>query len=154
MCISWTIKCLISLMHGAKMKFKDLSCLFFRVVGMCWKVCCVFNYVLENKIIRLKKAKGLVSLLVCTAPHFILQVRSPLAAIPISKKLRKPKVLKAQWLRCCATNRKVAGSIPDGVIGIFHWHNPSDRTEALGSTQPLTEMSTRRISWGENAAGA
>ena len=25
----------------------------------------------------------------------------------------------AQWLRCCATNRKVAGSIPDGV-GIFH----------------------------------
>ena len=26
----------------------------------------------------------------------------------------------AQWLRCCATSRKVAGSIPDGVIGIFH----------------------------------
>ena len=25
-----------------------------------------------------------------------------------------------QWLRYCATNRKVAGSIPDGVIGIFH----------------------------------
>jgi len=40
----------------------------------------------------------------------------------------------AQWLRCCATNRKAAGSIPDCVIGIFHWHNPSDRTMALGST--------------------
>jgi hypothetical protein len=39
-----------------------------------------------------------------------------------------------QWLRHCATNRKVAGSIPDGVIGIFHWHNPSGRTMALGST--------------------
>jgi len=26
----------------------------------------------------------------------------------------------AQWLRCFATNRKVAGSIPDGVNGIFH----------------------------------
>jgi len=26
----------------------------------------------------------------------------------------------ARWLRFCATNRKVAGSIPDGVIGIFH----------------------------------
>ena len=26
----------------------------------------------------------------------------------------------AQWLRCCATNRKVAGSTPAGVIGIFH----------------------------------
>jgi len=25
----------------------------------------------------------------------------------------------AQWLRCCATIRKVAGSIPAGVIGIF-----------------------------------
>jgi len=25
----------------------------------------------------------------------------------------------AQWLRRCATNRKVAGSIPDGVIGLF-----------------------------------
>ena len=54
----------------------------------------------------------------------------------------------AQWLRCCATNRKDAGSIPDGVIGIFHWHNPPDRTIALGPTQYLTEMSTRRISWG------
>ena len=26
----------------------------------------------------------------------------------------------AQWLRHCATNRKVAGSVPDDVIGIFH----------------------------------
>jgi len=25
-----------------------------------------------------------------------------------------------QWLRCCATNRKVGVSIPAGVIGIFH----------------------------------
>jgi len=25
----------------------------------------------------------------------------------------------AQWLWRCATNRKVAGSIPNGVIGIF-----------------------------------
>jgi hypothetical protein len=41
-----------------------------------------------------------------------------------------------------ATSQKVAGSIPDGVIGIFRWHNPSGRTVALGLTQPLTEMST------------
>ena len=26
------------------------------------------------------------------------------------------------WLRHCATSQKVAGSIPDGVIGIFHRH--------------------------------
>jgi hypothetical protein len=29
-------------------------------------------------------------------------------------------LMVAQWLRYCTTNRKVAGSIPDGVIGIFH----------------------------------
>jgi hypothetical protein len=57
-------------------------------------------------------------------------------------------------LRHCATNRKVASSILDGVIGIFHWHNPFVRTMSLGSTQPLTEMSTRNISWGAKAAGA
>ena len=57
------------------------------------------------------------------------------------------------WLRHCATSRKVAGSIPDGVVGIFNWHNPSGRTMALGSTQPLSEMSTRDISWEVKAAG-
>jgi len=46
---------------------------------------------------------------------------------------------------CCTTNRKVAGSIPDGVIGIFYSHNPSDRTMGLGSTQPLIETNTRSI---------
>jgi len=49
------------------------------------------------------------------------------------------------WLGHCATSRKVAGSFPDGVIGNFHWHNPSGRTVALRSTQPLTEMSTRNF---------
>jgi hypothetical protein len=51
-------------------------------------------------------------------------------------------------------HRKVAGSIPDDVIGIFHWHNPFGRTMVLGSIQPLTEMSTNSISWRVKAAGA
>jgi hypothetical protein len=55
----------------------------------------------------------------------------------------------AQWLRFCATKRKVAGSIPDGVTGFFRWHNRSDSTIALGYSQPLTEMSTWSISWGK-----
>ena len=42
------------------------------------------------------------------------------------------------WLRHCATSRKVAGSIPNCVIGILQWHNPSGRTMALGLTRPLT----------------
>ena len=49
------------------------------------------------------------------------------------------------WLRHCATSRKVAGSIPDGVIGIFHWHNPSGRSMALVLTHPLTETNTRCV---------
>ena len=39
-------------------------------------------------------------------------------------------------------------------VGIFHWHNPSGRTMALGLTQPLTKMSTRNTSWEVKAAGA
>jgi len=31
----------------------------------------------------------------------------------------------------------------------FHWQNSSNRTMAMGSTQCLTEMSTRSISWGQ-----
>jgi hypothetical protein len=38
--------------------------------------------------------------------------------------------------------------IPDGVIGIFHLYNLSGLTMALGLIQPLTEMSSRNISWG------
>jgi len=33
--------------------------------------------------------------------------------------LNFPGTAVAQWLRCCATNRKVAGSIPDSVSGFF-----------------------------------
>jgi hypothetical protein len=50
----------------------------------------------------------------------------------------------SNWLRHCATSWKVAGSIPDGVIGILHWHNPSSCTVAVGLIQPLTEISTMR----------
>jgi hypothetical protein len=50
--------------------------------------------------------------------------------------------------------RWVAVSISDCVIGIFHWHNPSGRTVALGLTQPLTEMSTRMFPEGLKVSGA
>jgi hypothetical protein len=48
------------------------------------------------------------------------------------------------WLKHCATSQKVACLIPDRVTAIFHRHNPSGSTMALGLNQPLTEMST----WG------
>jgi hypothetical protein len=36
----------------------------------------------------------------------------------------------------CATSRKVADPVPDGMFGIFHLHNARGRTIALGSTHP------------------
>jgi hypothetical protein len=75
------------------------------------------------------------------AKYFLCCHFKPVQFIPWGMRQRS-------WLRHCATSRKVAGSIPDGVIGFFHWPNPSGHTVALGLTQPLTEMSTRDISWG------
>jgi hypothetical protein len=53
----------------------------------------------------------------------------------------------------CATSRKVAGSISDGVNKIFHLLNPADRTMTLRSIQLLIEMSTREDNgWPERKA--
>jgi hypothetical protein len=57
-------------------------------------------------------------------------------------------------LRHCATVRKVAVSISNGVVGIFHWHNTFGRTMTMGSTHPLKEMSTRNIFCGIKSARA
>jgi hypothetical protein len=51
----------------------------------------------------------------------------------------------------CATSRKDTCLIPDAVVGMFHWITPSGRTMALGSTQPLTDLSTRDVSCGVEA---
>jgi hypothetical protein len=50
-------------------------------------------------------------------------------------------------LRCtkAVTKRKVAFSIPDDVIGVFNWPNPSSRAMAPGYTQLRTQMSTRNL---------
>jgi hypothetical protein len=58
------------------------------------------------------------------------------------------------WLRHSSTSKKVVGSIPDGIIGLLHWHNPSGRSMILRSTQPVREMSTRNISRVVKAAAA
>jgi hypothetical protein len=76
---------------------------------------------------------------------------------------RKPKVPNSysftdllrrhSWLSHSATSRSVAGSIPDGSVQFYHHHNPSDRTMAMGSTQPVAEMGSRNVVWGVKAAG-
>jgi len=40
--------------------------------------------------------------------------------IKIGNTIKQWGTAVAQCLRCCATNRKVAGLIPANVIGIFH----------------------------------
>ena len=57
-----------------------------------------------------------------------------------------------QWLRCCATNRKVAGSILAGVSGFFIDINV--RTMTLGSTQPQTGNEYQKYFLEVKAAGA
>ena len=59
----------------------------------------------------------------------------------------------AQWLRCCATNRKVASSIPDGVIGIFHWESFRPHYgRGVGLASNRNEYQENFL--GVNAAGA
>jgi hypothetical protein len=64
-----------------------------------------------------------------------------------------PMFIRNSWWRHCATNRKVAGSIPDGFIKVFHRHNPSDGTMTLGLNCSLAEMSTSNTSWSVKATG-
>ena len=54
----------------------------------------------------------------------------------------KNSVPSALTIRHCAKSRKPQVRFPMASLefGTFHWHNPSDRTMALGSTQPLKEM--------------
>ena len=59
----------------------------------------------------------------------------------------------SSWLSHCTTSRKLVGSIPYDVIGIFHRHILSGSTTSLRSSQPLSEMSTRNISWGVKTVG-
>ena len=49
--------------------------------------------------------------------NLMLQLNSHVYCVLYSLKMG---TTVAQWLRCCATSRKVAGSIPAGVIGILH----------------------------------
>jgi hypothetical protein len=56
--------------------------------------------------------------------------------------------IRGCWLRHYATSRKVTGSSPDEV-DFFNLLNLSSRTMALGSTQSLTEMSSRNLPGGK-----
>jgi len=54
----------------------------------------------------------------------------------------------AQWLRCCATNRKVAGSIPAGVSGFF-----IDITSFRSHYGPVVDSASNRNEYQEYFLG-
>ena len=67
----------------------------------------LFIFIIQFNIIITQLGLGLPSRVTCSFfPNIILQYTMLGTAV-------------AQWLRCCATNRKVAGSIPAGVSGFF-----------------------------------
>jgi hypothetical protein len=57
-------------------------------------------------------------------------------------------LLVAQLVEALRYKPEVRVSILDGVTGIFHRNNTPYRTMTLGSTQLITEVSTRNIFWG------
>jgi len=61
-----------------------------------------------------------IQLHVVKAPKVLLKRKKILNLVKVTATITEWGTVVAQWLRCCATNRKVACSIPDGVIGIFH----------------------------------
>jgi len=70
----------------------------------------------DNHLIFCTASPLLISCLPCHSPEANMY-----SLLSHCLKTAFPKgTVVAQWLRCCATNRKVAGSIPVGVIGIFH----------------------------------
>ena len=60
----------------------------------------------------------------------------------------------AQCLRCCTTNRKVAGSIPVGVIVIFHWQNSFRSHYGPGVDSASNRNEYQEHFLGVKAAGA
>jgi hypothetical protein len=82
--------------------------------------------------------------------RFILATVAPLFQINLEC---LSYVRYSRWLRRYAPTRKVASSNADEVIWFFNWPNPSSCTTALGSTHPVTEISTRNLPGGGGIKG-
>jgi hypothetical protein len=83
-------------------------------------------------------------------------VRGNLASlipVTVAFKSSTPPPAVAQWLRYCATNQKVAGSISDGVIGIFHWHKSFWLHYGPGVDSAFNRNEYQEYFLGVNAAG-
>ena len=74
-------------------------------------------------------------------PFSVEHGRCPVQSLRSSLKVIRTFILR--WNTQWHYRREVAGSIPDGVIIVFHWHSPSGRTVAPG----VDSASTRNENW-------
>jgi hypothetical protein len=119
-----------------------------RVYGLRSVQCCQLSRdatLACNKLLWVSPVTHNVSAIGLPSRYFSVVWQQPRSYL---QTIHSPRQQSGVVVEAFATNRKVAGSNPDGVIGVFHWHKSSGRTMALRSTQPLTEMSSRDISWG------
>jgi len=83
----------------------------------------------KNRIFRCQAAS--LHMLLCF-PHAEILLYSTQEEVYIIVMWVYYGVRQRSWSRHCATSWKVAGSMPVGVIRIFHWHNPSRHSLDLG----------------------
>jgi hypothetical protein len=74
----------------------------------------------------------------------------------LKKKLRASTMIYRwgvdSWCNMLQAGRSWVRFTIRSLIFFFNWRNPSSSTMALGSTQPLAEMSTRNLPGGERPA--
>jgi hypothetical protein len=92
-----------------------------RNIGRCTVLIHVYCHMFQSHVaVILEKKKALTFSCWLVSVRSCRNMRAQKNEVPVL--IFRGPLMVAQWLRYCATNRKVTGSIPDGVyvIGIFH----------------------------------
>jgi hypothetical protein len=111
---------------------------------------CIYLAFIVSLISTNKRARLLTYIKCIWDPYICFGKRVAISGGFISRRRRGGAV---GWGTALQTGRSRL-QFPMVPLDFFYWHNPVGRTMALGSTQPLTEMSARSISCGVKAAGA
>jgi hypothetical protein len=130
-------------------KNQQMHQLFIQLINYVW-------YLLHVSTLRCHlKGAFLVPSERCSIEEQSIEYWAFVSSDMVCGDLRLPHTMSLEGVRSGAVGEALC-SKPEGCRfaswrchWIFLWYNPSGCTMALGSTQPLTEMSTRNITWGE-----